>query len=151
MQRRRGAATEAFAQTRRALRRLQDLIEDSDVPRRQIEVQSGFTRGYLAQLLCGHIDLKLSHLERILEAVGEEPGRFFVSLYPSHPPPRRRPRRRSRRVLTREVADIYGCGLDSLRELRSRLARCEETLGELLRSQDFEELAAARSEDDTPT
>lgn len=150
MQRRQGAATEAFAQTRRALRHLQDLIEDSDVPRRKIEAQCGFSRGYLAQLLCGHIDLKLSHLGRILDALGETPGRFFIGLYPLLPACRRRPRSKARLVVTRDVADVYGCGVDSLRELRLRLARCEEALWELKTSGLLEELDSADgSEDET--
>jgi len=150
LQRRRGAATEAFAQTRRALRHLQDLVEDSDVPRREIEVRSGFTRGYLAQLLCGNIDLKLSHLERILDALGKAPGRFFAGLYPSYPARRRGSRSRTRLVVTRDVADVYGYGVESVHELRLRLTRCEEALWELKTSGALEELGSAdRSEDET--
>lgn len=113
------------------MRHLQDLIEDSDVPRREIEARSGFTRGYLAQLLCGNIDLKLSHLARILAALGKTPARFFGGLYPVPPPRRRGPRSRTRLVVTRDIADIYGCGVESVRELRLRLAHCEEALWEL--------------------
>jgi len=146
--RRRGAATEAHAEARRALRHLQDLIEDSDVPRREIETRSGFTRGYLAQLLCGNIDLKLSHLAQILAALGKTPARFFGGLYPVHPPRRRGPRNPAQLVVTRDVANVYGYGVESVRELRLRLAHCEEALWELKASGVLEELGSAEGTED---
>jgi transcriptional regulator with XRE-family HTH domain len=143
---RRREAEEAFAQTRRALRYLRDLIEDSDVPRREIEVKSGFSEGYLAQLLCGNIDLKLSHLVRILDALGTSPEDFFAELYPAWPPRRRTSRHKASLVVTRDVVGIYGYAVESVHELRQRLERCEEALWELKASGVLEELE--RGEDD---
>ncbi len=132
------------------MRHLRDLIEDSDVPRREIEARSGFSRGYLAQLLCGNIDLKLSHLARILDSLGTSPGHFFAELYPYWPPRRRSARRRASLVVTRDVADIYGYGVESVRELRQRLERCEATLWELKTSGALEDLEPGeRNEDET--
>lgn len=145
LERRREAADKAFAQTRRALRQLRDLIEDSDVPRREIEDRSDFSRGYLAQLLCGNIDLKLSHLARILDSLGTPPGRFFARLYPRGPRRRLGSRQKSRLVVTGAVG-VYGYGVESVHELRRRLERCEAALFELRASGALEELE--RTEDE---
>jgi transcriptional regulator with XRE-family HTH domain len=125
-------AAEAVAQTRRALRHLHDLLEDSGIPRREIEDHCGFSRGYLAQLLGGNIELKVMHLALILDALGSSPAPFFRELYPRSPPPRQRhPRVVEGLVVSRDNLNVYAYGVESIRELRQRLERCEAALWEL--------------------
>lgn len=137
-------ARQAQAETRRALAFLRDLIEDSDLLQREIEDRAGFSRGYLSQLLNGHIDLKVRHLEPLFEALGLLPGHFFGALFP---PVRRRVRRAGPRPelkVSKDVIRIYGFGIAEARELRQRLERCEERLEELARSDAVAALSARR-------
>jgi len=126
---------EPAAETRRALAYLRDLVEDSDIPRSEIERRLGFSRGYLAQLLTGNMDLKLWQLIAILDTVGKTPAKFFAELFPRRPPGqlsgRRRPVTVAGLTVTRDVVLVYGFGLDAIRDLRRRLERCERALAKL--------------------
>lgn len=138
------AVRQAQAETRQALAYLRDLIEDSDLLQRQVEDRAGFSRGYLSQLLNGHIDLKVRHLETLFEALGLLPGQYFGALFP---PARRRVRRSGPRPelkVSKDVIRIYGFGIAEARELRRRLEQCEERLEELARSDAVAVLAAHR-------
>ncbi|HEX9733665.1 MAG TPA: helix-turn-helix transcriptional regulator [Thermoanaerobaculia bacterium] len=141
-------ARQALAETRRALACVRDLIEDSDLLQRDVEDRVGFSRGYLSQLLNGHIDLKVRHLEPLLEALGLLPGQYFGALFP---PGRRRVRRSGRPrpplKVSKDVIRIYGFGIAEARELRRRLEQCEERLEEMARSDAVAALAAARRGD----
>jgi transcriptional regulator with XRE-family HTH domain len=130
--------TEAFAQTDRALERLQELIEDADVSYSDLEGRTGFSQGYLAQILGGYIELKLSHVVAILEGLGESPAGFFGELFPSWQHIHRVQGIHQRKLtINREIAWIYGHGVESIQELCSRLERCEEALRELRRNADL--------------
>ena len=115
------------SESRRLRRRLRDLVEDSDVPSLQIDHQLGHARGYLSQLLSGAIDLKYWHLMTILRAISCPPNRFFEEVYPLPEPPLVDPSPALDTALQvgPEVAGIYGFGIESVRELRHRLERCE--------------------------
>ncbi len=64
---------------RQALRRL---VRESNLTQRAVEERSGFKRGYLSQVLQGHIALSLRHVLGILLATGTSPGTFFAELFP---------------------------------------------------------------------
>lgn len=96
---------DVVAETQRALQALRDRVEDSDLTQATIEARAGLTRGYLGQVLRGHIELKLWQVLAIVAAIGVTPDRFFADLYPRRilgrgsvarrPPPRRSPLSRS--------------------------------------------------------
>ena len=120
----------------RLLGRLRDFVEDSDVPRREIDARLGHAEGYLSQLLAGTLDLKYRHVIGILDAIDCPPQRFFGDVYPL---PWRRDKGPPSSALARalavekEVVGVYGLGVEAVHELRERLTRCEATLQELLR------------------
>ncbi len=120
------------AETERILRHLRAQVEDSDLAHREIESCAGFTSGYLSQLLGGHIDLKLVHIFAIMEAVGRDPGVLFRSLYGASV---RTTEQGVAETLNlpedRDLASVYGIGIESLGNLRARLERCEDVLTDL--------------------
>jgi transcriptional regulator with XRE-family HTH domain len=59
-------------------RRLRDLVRLSSLSQRQIEDGLGWSRGYLSQVLQGHITLSVGHLLGILGALDRRPEDFFV-------------------------------------------------------------------------
>ncbi len=69
---------EAVKRLRRELRRL---VRESDETQRSIEVANGFTRGYLSQVLQGHVTLTARHVFGILFALAVPPGRFFSRFF----------------------------------------------------------------------
>ncbi len=101
-------------------------VLDSDLPHRQIEGQAGFSPGYLSQVLAGKIELKLVHIFALLEALDRSPAMLFQSLYGEDA---------DQEVIAlpddRDVASVYGIGIESLERLRARLERCEDVLTEL--------------------
>ena len=123
---------------RRIRRRLRDLVEDSDVPRWQVDEELGRSKGYLSQLLAGTIDLKYRHLVSVLDAIGCSPHRFFQEVFPRLPPRGRRPRRNPRleAMLTTDpdTVGVYTVGIEAVQELRRRLERCERKLDAALAS-----------------
>ena len=63
-----------------ALRRaLRNAIHDSDVTQREIELRNGYGKGYLSQVLKGHITLTLRHTMGILLALEIRPWSFFMN------------------------------------------------------------------------
>ena len=116
---------------KRLRRRLRDLVEDSDVPRRQIDARLGHAPGYLSQLLAGTIDLKYRHVMAILEAIDLPPHRFFEEVYPLPEP--KLPSEPSTALtaalqVNPDVVGVYGLGIETVRELRHRLESCEAAL-----------------------
>ncbi len=110
---------------------LRDVIEDSDVPRRQIDEHLGHSAGYLSQLLAGTLDLKYWHLIGILDAIDCPPKVFFAGAFPlPGPRPSKHPHPALEAALTidRSMVGIYGFGVDAIRELRQRLEGVEEAL-----------------------
>lgn len=68
---------EAVEQVRR---RLRDQVRLSPLSQRQIEDNLGWSRGYLSQVLQGHITLSVGHLMGILRALDRRPEDFFAEL-----------------------------------------------------------------------
>lgn len=66
---------------KRVLATLQAAIRVSNVKQRSLETALGVSRGYLSQVFSGRIELKMWHVEKILESVGFEPGVFFDLAY----------------------------------------------------------------------
>ena len=97
---------EAVDRLRRELRRL---VRESDETQRSIEIANGFTRGYLSQVLQGHVTLTARHVFGILFALGVRPGPFFSRFFGEPPPP----------------AEI------SLSEIRERMSRYDAAIEEL--------------------
>ena len=121
---------------KRVLGRLRDFVEDSDIPRREIDARLGRAEGYLSQLLAGTIDLTYGHLIDVLAAIDCPPQRFFGDVYPLLRPRAKGPPisalARALRI-DKEVIGVYGLGVEAVHELRGRLTRCESTLREILR------------------
>jgi hypothetical protein len=115
----------------RVLRRLADLVEDSDLRRYEIERRAGFNKGYLSQLLWGHVDLKVWHVHALLGALGRSPGEFFTGLYPVKRPPMSAATAAGLRV-NADVVCIYCLGIEAIESLRARLEVCEQGLRQLL-------------------
>lgn len=61
--------------------RLREIVRLSSVSQRQIEERLGWSRGYLSQVLQGHITLSIAHVLAILKTLGSEPSQFFHSLF----------------------------------------------------------------------
>lgn len=121
----------------RILQRLRMLIFLSPTSQRAVEAAAGFSRGYLSQILGGHIELKYRHLIQVLEAMDFDPGVFFADLYPRRtlrPSGLDQFQRRSRPLgdeIRLQLVRLYGLGLESLEELDERLDRCEDAFTEL--------------------
>ncbi len=110
---------------------LRDVVEDSDVPRSDIDEHLGHASGYLSQLLAGHIDLKYRHLIVILDAIKCSPQTFFAGAFPLPGPKlgeRPHPALEAALAIDRSIIGVYGVGVDAVRELRERLERVEQTL-----------------------
>ncbi len=127
-----GAAREA---TRSVLERLRWRIQCSPLTQRALERNLGFSKGYLSQVLRGHVDLKFNHLLSLLEALGVDAGDFFAEIAeepgsggraeaPAGPEPARTGIEQGL-----GLARLYTFGLESLGDLERRLERCEEALG----------------------
>ena len=119
----------------RALIELRRCIAQSDLSQRKIEDHAGFSRGYLSQLLARNLELKLWHVVAILDALEVPPGEFFRRVFPRSPRHALRGFQSSSQPLSEETDDLlarlYGHGVESLEDLRSRLARCERAVEEL--------------------
>ncbi len=61
--------------------RLREIVRLSSVSQRQIEERLGWSRGYLSQVLQGHITLSIAHVLAILKTLDAEPAQFFHSLF----------------------------------------------------------------------
>jgi len=93
-------------------RELQRLIRVSGETQRSLEDKNEFTRGYLSQVLQGHITLTMRHVLGILMALGTPPARFFWQVF-EEPDSR--------------TAETYS----EMEEIRERLARYEAALEQL--------------------
>jgi transcriptional regulator with XRE-family HTH domain len=60
---------------------LAEILHTKKVSRRDIESQLSLSRGYLSKLLKGEVDLKVSQVVGILEAVGYSVRSFYKLLY----------------------------------------------------------------------
>jgi hypothetical protein len=66
----------------RVRRVLQTAVKTSGITQGTIERALGMSKGYLSQLFSGRIELKVWHLEVILEAINFDPQAFFRMVYP---------------------------------------------------------------------
>lgn len=111
------------------------MLDDSGLSQRVVERRSGFSPGYLSQLLSGRRDLKLWHVLAILGALERPPGELFGRVYPERRFPALEQFRKTSRPLSEETDELlerlYGSGVESLNDLRRRLARCERAVAEL--------------------
>ncbi len=122
------------AEAGRVLAALRLRIKSSPLSQRKIEERAGFSRGYLSQLLTEKLELKVVHIMAVLTVLEVQPARFFDGLYPSRPTALERFKRSSRLdlpELNQTMDALYGLGLESLHQLRHRLARCEDAVEQL--------------------
>lgn len=120
------------------LDRLRWRIQCSTLTQRALERNLGFSKGYLSQVLRGHVDLKFNHLLSLLEALEIGAGDFFAELA-EEPGARAEAPVEAKaaapeRVPTLErglgLARLYTFGLESIDQLERRLERCEAALGQ---------------------
>jgi len=118
-----------------ALEEIRKMVKDSGLSQRQVEERAGFSKGYLSQLLARNLDLKLWHVLAILDVFGRSPAEFFSNVYPCSRNPALRQFRSRSQPLTDEMdevlAHLYKFGVESLEDLRKRLARCEQAISQL--------------------
>lgn len=119
---------DARDETRRLLARLKAWIAFSGETQQRIERRAGLSRGYLSQLLSGHVDVKYRQLLAVLAAMGLDPADFFGEVFPRPPS---RGQRRAEPPLGLDVRRLFGFGLAAVEDLRQRLARCEAAIEEL--------------------
>lgn len=89
---------------------LRRLVRESDKTQRAIEKEHGYTRGYLSQVLNGHVSLTARHVLAILFSLEIEPGAFFSRMFP----------------VSKEPEDE-----EMLSEIRQRMARYDSAIEEL--------------------
>ena len=116
------------------LARIRFLVHVSSLTQRSIEERCGFSRGYLSQILRGHIDLKIRHLLAILGAIGFAPDEFFAELFGvrrfalgSLASSEERTGGLDRHTRL-QLIRLFSLGLDSLEDFHIRLERCEAAL-----------------------
>ena len=90
---------------------LRNRIRESLLTQRAIEQENGFTRGYLSQVLQGHVTLTARHVFGILQALDLPIGPFFQGLF----------------------AGPAKAEKESLSEIRERMARYDDALSQLER------------------
>ncbi len=90
----------------RLLKELRRVIRESDTTQRAIEAKNGYTRGYLSQVLQGHVTLTARHVFGILLALDIPPAAFFSRLFGERPDP-------------------------TMSEIRERMARYDDALKQL--------------------
>lgn len=61
---------------------LHRLVRESQKTQRDIEKENGYARGYLSQVLNGHMSITVRHVFAILLSLEIPPGRFFARLFP---------------------------------------------------------------------
>ncbi len=91
---------------------LRGLVRDSGLTQRAIEEANGFTRGYLSQVLQGHVTLTARHVFGILLALDVAPGLFFQRIFD----------------------DRRGERQETLSEIRERMARYDAAFEQLERN-----------------
>jgi transcriptional regulator with XRE-family HTH domain len=64
---------------------LRDRVRRSSLSQRQIEENAGWSRGYLSQVLQGHITLTVAHLLALLEMLELPVDQFFASVLGATP------------------------------------------------------------------
>ncbi len=140
------SASRARQRTAQILRALRDSVEDSDLAYATIEARAGFERGYLSQVLTGHIELKLHHVFTVLDAIGRRRGAFFAALFPLGPKPGGGSRWLAQSLgVGADVVRIYSAGIEAVEGLQPRLRHCEEALTRLLENDRVRQLVTGRA------
>ena len=65
---------------------LRECFRLHDVSQAEVERRAGWPERYVSRLLRGKVRLTFAHLFTILDAVGVDPGEFFLSAYPRSAP-----------------------------------------------------------------
>lgn len=121
--------------TQPVVEEIRRMVGSSGLSHRVVETRAGFSRGYLSQLLSGRRDLKIRHVLAILGAIDRLPGELFGRVYPERRFPALSHFQETSSPLSEETGELlerlYGSGVESLNELRRRLARCERAVTEL--------------------
>ncbi len=99
---------------------LRRMVRASNSTQRALEEANGFTRGYLSQVLQGHVSLTAKHMFGITLALGVPPEELFQRLYGSGP--QGRPEQLSE---IRERMAVYDAALEQL-ERKGLLSSDEE-------------------------
>ncbi|MEM6454468.1 MAG: hypothetical protein AAF772_05180 [Acidobacteriota bacterium] len=71
----------AAREAARVRAQLRTLVEAWDVSLASIERRAGLSRGYLAQLFAGRIELQMRHVLMVLMALDVPPSAFFGRIY----------------------------------------------------------------------
>ncbi|MEM6457426.1 MAG: helix-turn-helix transcriptional regulator [Acidobacteriota bacterium] len=121
------------AEVARMRGQLRILVQQHRLSQRAIEDRIGIARGYLSQILSGHVALKYRHVVAVLNALGVAPSVFFDRLYPTFgPPPAPRASAGGPRMpLPWRLAALYGAGLEAFDLLEARIGHCERMLDTL--------------------
>jgi transcriptional regulator with XRE-family HTH domain len=61
---------------------LKHVIRAAGISAREIERRLGMSGGYVSRLTSGRLEVKVSHLFDILDALGLQPAEFFVIAFP---------------------------------------------------------------------
>lgn len=129
----------AKEESRRAMATLRNLVEDSDVSRRDIAARLGVTPAHLGRILSSRVEPRWRHVGVFPEILAMPPYDLFLELFPP-----RRKRRKAPSVslrVSRQALEIYGYALESILDLQTRLDRCEtviEAAARWLRKDDAE-------------
>ncbi|HYU35284.1 MAG TPA: hypothetical protein VEW48_24285 [Thermoanaerobaculia bacterium] len=94
--------TEPRDEVRRLTEALRTAIRLSGVSHRQIERELAMSTGYLTRILAGRLQLRVTHLLSICQAIGLPAESFFGALYPS-----RTPASEAEARLTRGLAQLH--------------------------------------------
>ncbi len=107
------------------LKELRRLVRENDMTQRDIEKENGLARGYLSQVLNGHMSLTARHVLAILFSLEVPPGSFFARLFPDP----------EGSVFGEPISSGYTSGLREpewmLSEIRQRMARYDSVIEEL--------------------
>jgi len=87
---------------------LRRLVRESGSTQRTVEEANGFTRGYLSQVLQGHVTLSAKHVFGIVLALGVTPDAFFLKLFEG------RQSQHARLSEIRERMAVYDAALEQL-------------------------------------
>lgn len=126
-------------ETRSILDELRRLIRLSDFSQRQVEMQAGFSKGYLSQLLGQNLDLKVHHVLSILNVLDIEPSEFFTRIFKKgatsgKPASLSHFAHQSDGLsedLERWLGRIYRDKTQAIEQIRQRLDRCEDAVSQL--------------------
>jgi transcriptional regulator with XRE-family HTH domain len=127
-------------ETEPALQEIRRMLKEAGLSQAALERRLGYSKGYISQLFGQNLDLKVSHVLAILDALECPPGDFFARAYPG------KKKRRSALdefqhnsdPLAEEIdyllAQLYKKSrIESLNDLQERLVRCEEGIARLER------------------